>query len=112
VKRAAAERLANLIDPDRVLREICRIAYADTSKLFGENGELLPIKDWPADLRRSVAAVDVVKRNVTSGDGLLDEVLKVKLHDKIKALEMLAKHLQMFEERIKHSGGIEIKWQD
>jgi hypothetical protein len=34
------------------------------------------------------------------------------LWDKPKALEMLAKHFGLLLERVEHSGGIELKWQD
>jgi len=38
VKRKAEERLADLIDPGRVLREAARLAYSDVRELFDEHG--------------------------------------------------------------------------
>ena len=40
-----------------------------------------------------IAGVDVVKRNLTTGDGRLDEIRKVKLWSKVEALDRLAQHL-------------------
>ncbi len=110
VKAAAARRLLDIIDPDRVFREMARIGFADTSQIFDEQGNLKPIKDWPAGLRRALAGVEVVKRNLTAGDGEIDQILKVKFWDKPKVLEQMAKVLQMFKDQVEHTGGIEITW--
>lgn len=112
VKAKARERLLDIIDPDRVFREMARIGFADPSLVFDENGNLKPLKDWPASMKRSLAGIEVVKRNLTSGDGEIDQVLKVKFWDKPKALEQMAKVLQMFEERVKHEGSIEFRWKE
>jgi phage terminase small subunit len=112
VKRKAAERLADLIDPDRALRELARLAYSDPMELFNEQGKVLPIIEWPAELRAAIGSFEVVRGNVDAGDGKFDDVIKVKLWDKPKALEMIAKHLGLLTERVEHSGGIAIKWQD
>jgi len=111
VKRKAAERLADLIDPDRALREAARLAYSDVRMLFDEDGKLKPVKDWPDELAAAIGGIEVLKRNVDSHDGRTDDVIKVKVWDKGKALEMLMKHLNLFKERVELSGGIEIKWQ-
>jgi hypothetical protein len=42
----------------------------------------------------------VTKRNLTAGDGQQEDVVKVKLWDKPKNLEMLSKHLGLLIERI------------
>lgn len=112
VRAAATNRLLDVIDPDRVFREMARIGFADTSQIFDEQGNIKPIKDWPPSLRRALAGVEVVKRNLTAGDGEIDQVLKVKFWDKPKVLEQMAKILQMFVEKHEHSGGIEISWKD
>lgn len=110
VRAKAAERLADLIDPDRALREAARLAYSDVRQIFDGEGKLLPVKDWPPELAAAVGGIEVVKRNVDSGDGRTDDVIKVKVWDKPKALEMLFKHLGLLTERVEHSGGLEITW--
>ena len=101
VKRAAAQRLADLIDPDRALREAARLAYSDIRELFDMQGNLRPITDWPPELAAAVGSVDLVKRNVAAGDGQTDSVLKVKLWDKPRNLELLFRHLGLLEDRMK-----------
>lgn len=111
VKRKAAERLADLIDPDRALREAARLAYADIRQLYDEQGRLKPIKDWPDDLAAAIGGVEFVRRNVDGADGHTDDVIKVKAWDKPKALDLLFRHLGLLKDRLEHSGAIEVKWQ-
>ena len=100
VKRKAAERLADLIDPDRALREAARLAYSDVRMLFDEEGRLKPVKDWPDELAAAIGGIEVLKRNVDSHDGRTDDVIKVKVWDKRAALEMLFKHMGLLTERL------------
>lgn len=110
VQRKAAERLADLIDPDRALREAATLAYSDVRQLFDEHGNLKPMKDWPDSIAPAVASVEIVKKNLAAGDGMTDTVHKLRLWDKPKNLEMLFKHLGLLIERLNHSGKIEIGW--
>lgn len=109
VKRKAAQRLADLIDPDRALREAASLAYSDVREAFDADGNLKPIKDWPDTLAAAVSGVEIVKKNLAAGDGQTDTVHKLKLWDKPKNLEMLFKHLGLLVERLEHSGDITLK---
>jgi hypothetical protein len=100
IRRKAAERLADLIDPDRALREAARLAYSDIRELVDENGKLLPLKKLPDHIAAAVSAVKVRKDNAVSGDGVQEDVVEVKLWDKSKNLEMLFKHLNLLVERL------------
>jgi len=112
VRRAANERLADLIDPDRALREAAALAYSDIRELYDDKNRLLPIKDWPPHLAAAIGGVEFVRRNVDGSDGHTDDVIKVKVWDKPKALEMLFKHMGLLVETVDHKGIIEIKWQE
>jgi Terminase small subunit len=100
VQRKAKERLADLIDPNRTLREAARLAFSDLRKLFNENGTLKPPHEWPDAAAAAVAGLEVVRRNVEGGDGHTDDVIKVKLWDKSKNIELLAKHLGLLVEKL------------
>ncbi len=112
VKRKAAERLADLIDPDRALREMARLAYSDLRDLFDAEGKLKPMKDWPDHAAASIKGIEVMKRNLTAGDGVAEDVVKITTWDKVKALEMLAKHMGLLVERMEHSGQVKVSWAD
>jgi hypothetical protein len=108
----AQERLADLIDPDRALRTAAALAYSDISDLYDENYQLKPLKEWPLGLRQAIKRIEPRLANVDPGDGASDKVLRVELHDKIKPLEMLFKHLGLLEERMVHSGEITLGWKE
>lgn len=96
VRAKANERLADLIDPDRALREAARLAYSDVRELYTDKGQLKPMKDWPDDLAAAIGGVEFVRRNVDGADGHSDDVIKIKVWDKPKALEMLFKNLGLY----------------
>ena len=104
VKKAAARRLAaqlgEAIDPDRVLSELACVAYFDPIEMFEPDGALKPLAKWPEGARRAVAGIEVLRRNLTSGDGKTDEVLKVRLVAKDKALELLAQHHNLLKQPV------------
>lgn len=116
VKAKAEERIAEyvrkMVDPQRLLQEAARLAYADMTQLYNEDGELLPMKDWPEHMKGAVGNIETVRRNIDHADGQTDQVLKVKAWDKLKALEMLFKNMGLLTERLEHSGALEVRWKD
>jgi phage terminase small subunit len=88
------------ITADRVLKEMARLAFADIGQAFDENGGLLPIHKMPEDVRRAVASVETDELADGSGAerAVVGQTRKVKTWDKPRVLEMLAKHLGLFEE--------------
>lgn len=104
VKRKAAERVLDIIDPDRTLRAAANIAYADIRQLFDEHGNLKAVHNLPDSIAFALASVEVVKKNITTGDGEIDTIHKVKLWDKPRAIEMLMKHFGMLTEKVELVG--------
>ena len=87
---------ANDITSERVLREVASIAFANVSDVMAlstseAGGQMLRILDtdlWPREVHAAVAAIEQT----------LDGEIKIKTRDKMKALEMLAKHLHLLGE--------------
>jgi phage terminase small subunit len=88
------------VTPERVLRDIDRAANLDIALLFDEQDCLKPIRDLPLEVRRAIVSVEVVKRNLTAGDGIIEHVHKVKLIDKGRMHELLARHVGLFEPEV------------
>lgn len=90
------------ISQDRVLQELARIALVNPLRVIDtETGEVR------ADLTDDDAAAIA---SVTRKFGKTLEC-SVRLHDKVKALELLGRHLGMYKDKLETelSGGLEIK---
>lgn len=113
VKAKAAERLLDLIDPDRALREAAALAYSDLSAFYDDKGEIKPMSEWTPSMRAAVQSMETLDRDITPGErGPAAKVHRLKLWDKPKNLEMLFKHLGLLIERVQHSGALTVGWQD
>lgn len=93
----------------RVLEEIRRLSFSDVRGLFDDHGNLRPIHTLTPEQSAAIASIEVVKKNLTAGDGQMDTVIKFKVWDKTRSLEMLAKHFALLTEKIDHSGAITLK---
>lgn len=97
-----AQSARTRITADRVLKEVAGIGFADAGDLFGEDGQLMPVKKMPAPIRRAVQAVKVKKTKLYGqpGEGPTgeEEVIEVKLASKDAALGRLMKHLGLVKE--------------
>jgi phage terminase small subunit len=89
---------------DRVLEEYRRLAFSDVRQLFTRNGDLIPLHDLSDAAATAIAAYEVVLKNAEAGDGKIDRVLKVRLWDKTKALNDLARHFALLVDRVEVSG--------
>jgi phage terminase small subunit len=105
--RRNLERKA-VVSAERVLEELQDVGMADPRQLFDSKGNIKPIREWTRGEAACVACVDVVKRNLTSGDGRVDEIIKIRMWDKPKTLEILARHLGMLTEKIEIRGDAEL----
>ncbi len=92
---------------DRICAEYQHIAFLDIGEAFAPDGSLLPIHEMPESVRRAIAGIEVASLNVDGdGKGPVGKLHKIKLLDKGKALQDLAKHLGMFIERIAGADGV------
>jgi phage terminase small subunit len=107
VSRLIDERAArNKIDADTVLGELLRIARADIGQAFNPDGSLKPLADMPEEIRRAISGVDVFEEFAGRGEDReqIGFTKKIRFWDKVKALEMLGRHLRMFSDRVELTG--------
>lgn len=90
------------IDARWVIDRLSKIADFDMRKMFDGDGNVLPINQIDDDTAYALASVDIGE--LTSGDDFLTQTKKFKAADKIKALELLGKHLAMFTDRVEQTG--------
>jgi phage terminase small subunit len=99
--REAEERLLkkSRLTSELVLRELERIVFADVRKLYDEKGRLRPIHTLDDETAAALASIDVDE--ITIGKGprrkAIGTTSKVRLHDKLVAIDRAMKHLGLFE---------------
>lgn len=80
------------ISLERNLDQLGAMAFADPADMFHpETGELLPIQQIPAHLRRAIQSIEVDEINVNGI--VLGQTKKIKLSDRNKAADMIMRHL-------------------
>ncbi len=111
-KRALLEQKTG-ITQQSVLKELAKIAFSDTRKLYDQDGALKAITELDDDTAASLSGVET--DTVTKGE---DEAAvrvvtrKVRRWDKVKALELIGKQLGMFVEQVEHSGNMTVVFDD
>lgn len=96
------------ITQDRVLQELAKLGFFDIRKLFDDSGKPLDITGLDDETAACIAGLEVM--DVYEGTGedkeFVGYVKKYKLSDKLKALELIGRHLGMFKDKMELSGEI------
>lgn len=103
-RHAASKRTE--ITLDRWLAELAAIAFSDPRRLYQEDGSLRPIGELEDEVAATVARVEAFEELEGRGDNraLVGFTKKVRLWDKLSALEKIGKHLGFLKDRHEHSG--------
>lgn len=127
IRAAMAERSARtLVNQDKVVLELAKIAFADLADVvswgskevaigYDDEGRRLPpqdLGDAVVVMREEapfVSAIDSDQltpeaRGAVSEVALTKDGLRIKMHDKVGALTQIGRHLGMFVDRSEHSG--------
>lgn len=95
IDKAIAERSRRTgISQERVLRELAKIAFVNPNDVI--NFRDATVKMTSADNLATIASIKV--KTIPTEDGDIEE-REVKLYDKLKALDLLGKHLGMFNNK-------------
>lgn len=91
---------------DMVIQELAKLGFFDIRKLFNNDGKPLDISKLDDDTAAALVGLDV--QDIADSDGnFIGFLKKYKMADKIKALELLGKHLGAWEPQSKHDVEIE-----
>ena len=91
------------VSADDVINELAAIAFCDTSEFYCDiTGELLQPHELEGNARKAVNSFKSLKTQKFSKDGeqkgrTVETIDEYKRHDKMKALELLGKHLGIYE---------------
>ena len=89
---------------DRVLEELKRIAFGDLrdAVVWGPSG--IELVDSAALTDAQAAAISEIGETVTKEGGST----RIKRHDKVKALELIMRHMGMLNDKLKLSGELDL----
>ena len=86
------------ITQERVLQEYARLAFFDPRKVFDSTGAPKPIHELDDDTAAAIIGLEVVQ--VGNAEVGVGDILKYKLADKKGALDSVARHLGMFNDKL------------
>ena len=105
IRERAGKQLERLdISAGRVLEEAARIAFSDVRSVFDDEGNLRPVHEWSDAAASAVAAVEVVTRRRPGEEKVVEHVHKVKLWDKVGALDKLMRHMGLLKDAAAPAG--------
>lgn len=97
IEKLMAERSKRTgVNQDRVIQELARIAFVNPQNVINADDGSVRADASDDDL----ACIQSVKVKTMSGDKGYSEEREVRLNDKMKALELLGKHLGMFKDKV------------
>lgn len=105
IEKAIAERSRRTgINQDRVIQELAKIAFVNITDIVNNDCEILSDAD-----RADLAAIESVKvKTIPTKNGEMGVEREVKLSSKLKALEMLGKHLGMWNNKLEVSMNVPV----
>lgn len=101
IANAAAVQASQELSAAIVLEQIRRGACYDSRRLFTPAGDYIPLHKLSAEDAAMVAGFEITTGNVDKGDGKLDRIVKVRLVDRARYVEMGAKYHGLLIERVR-----------
>jgi len=83
------------ISAERVLKEYASLGFANAADFYEPNGEPKPINELTKEQAKSISKV--IRKVVKTDNGTEITTFSYQFHDKLKALENVAKHIGFFE---------------
>ena len=88
------------VTADRVVMELAKVAFVNAGDVIDADDATLNPDATPEDL----AAIQSIKVKTFGDDGVEREI---RLADKLKALELLGRHLGLFDDRLRVEGKLD-----
>ena len=85
----------------RVLEELRRVAFANVRDYWATDGSAKHPNALTVEQGAALAGFEVLIKNAKAGDGVTDTIYKFKLWDKVRALELLAKHVALLTDIVR-----------
>lgn len=96
--RTAEREARQEIKQDRVLKELSNMIDLDVTEVVSIDNDTVLVKDTSCLTAEQKKCIKSIKQ---TRDGI-----EIQFYDKMKALELLGRHLGMFTDKVEHSGNI------
>ncbi len=97
LRKAMARRAKRLdLTAENVLREISRIAFSDIRAVMSFDGQKVTVKASDKMHSDAAAAIQSIEQHTTESERSSNTTVKVKMHDKMRALDLAGRHLGMW----------------
>ena len=104
INKAMAERSRRTgVNADRVILELAKIAFVNARDVINTGDAT--VKDGASE--EDTAAIQSVKVKMSSSETGEMVEREIRMADKLKALELLGRHLGMFKDKVELSGAVE-----
>ena len=93
-----------------MVEELALIAFGDISDFFGPDGNLLDVNELSLEAKRRLASIEVLREHTRSNGDVrtIEQTLKLKPWDKLRALHMLGKNLSMWRDKVDVTGPVSL----
>ncbi|MGO6678066.1 terminase small subunit [Rhizobium leguminosarum] len=103
IERALAPRLAEMeTSAEWVLVAIADIAFGDVRDVFDDEGALKAPSEWNERTAASVVGLEI--GTSAKGKGEVAHVARIERADRLRALDMLARHHSLYNDRLEIKG--------
>jgi phage terminase small subunit len=99
------------MDADEWRKLVAQIARGDMRRLVDpETGALIPVNELDDEAAASLASVEVSREKTRiskAGDAEVateESLVKVKLWDRLRALDLMGRHLGLLKDKVEHTG--------
>lgn len=97
-KRIMEREARQEVKQDRVLKELSNMIDLDVTEIVSIDSDTVIVKDTSCLTAEQKKCIKSIKQ---TRDGI-----EIQFYDKMKALELLGRHLGMFTDKVEHSGNI------
>jgi phage terminase small subunit len=101
--RVQAQTEQRALTADALREQNTFIALSDPIDCIDASGALLPLRQMPRRIRCALRSIEIVKRNLTSGDGVTDLTYRIQFWDKLKAIELEYKRFGLLKDLHEHT---------
>jgi len=93
-----------------LLRETRRVAMSDIADFYDAEGRMLAVRDIPIEARRAIASIeeDVIWEGAGRDRTAVGITRKIKLFDKVKAIELGGKFFKLWTDKIEVDGIVDL----